>query len=410
MASKYLRRSTWWIQFYHPVTRALIRESLDTADEAKAELLRERIDHEVALLDPRYEAVELPPRVREIVPTGSHGRALTVPHSQSTAISPEIPTMTTFGSGRSLDEALKAYVDFIRIENAAHHVANKFSILRRFFGSARIARAGGQLKATPRNANATPQQQPFFVGGKVHEIGPALVQRFIEQLSVSTKTKRHYREVFHHFFEFCLKFGFYQPVNSHCPNPVGALPSYVSRNRRIVFLAAEQIEEQLRVLEPHPNLRIAAALMIYAGLRRAETLWLRREALSPDLAYLSIVNQLDQDVDIESSLKTGERTVTIPPLLKDLLTAHLSTLKSKWIAPSPSNERWDGDSFGKKLRKTNEASGLKWTSLHYRHTYATHRAAEGWTLFRLAKEMGNSVAVVEEYYAGYLRPDVALVG
>lgn len=43
--------------------------------------------------------------------------------------------------------------------------------------------------------------------------------------------------------------------------------------------------------------------------------------------------------------------------------------------------------------------------LHFRHTYATQRAAEGWPLFRIAREMGNSVAVVEEYYAGYIRSD-----
>lgn len=176
------------------------------------------------------------------------------------------------------------------------------------------------------------------------------------------------------------------------------------RNRRIVFLTAEQVEEQLRTLEPHPNLRIAAAIMIYAGLRRAEALWLPREAISRDLSYLSVVNQIDHAADIESSLKTGERTVTLPPPLKALLTAHLSTLNGKWIVPSPTGRQWNGDAFGKMLKRVNTASGLKWSSLHYRHTFATHRAAEGWSLFRLAKEMGNSVSVVEEYYAGYLRP------
>jgi integrase len=144
--------------------------------------------------------------------------------------------------------------------------------------------------------------------------------------------------------------------------------------------------------------------MIHAGLRRAETLWLSRESVSPDLSYLSVVNQVDHDADLESSLKTGERTVTISPPLKALLAAHLSALKGKWIVPSPSGRQWHGDAFGKMLRKVNAASGLKWSSLHYRHTFATHRAAEGWTLFRLSKEMGNSVSVIEEYYAGYLRP------
>jgi hypothetical protein len=45
--------------------------------------------------------------------------------------------------------------------------------------------------------------------------------------------------------------------------------------------------------------------------------------------------------------------------------------------------------------------------LEYRHTYATQRAGEGWTLFRIAKEMGNSVAIVEQYYAAYIRADLA---
>jgi hypothetical protein len=40
--------------------------------------------------------------------------------------------------------------------------------------------------------------------------------------------------------------------------------------------------------------------------------------------------------------------------------------------------------------------GLRWACLPFRHTFATQRAADGWTLFRIAKEMGNSVAVVEE--------------
>jgi hypothetical protein len=63
-----------------------------------------------------------------------------------------------------------------------------------------------------------------------------------------------------------------------------------------------------------------------------------------------------------------------------------------------------GDTFGRRLRKLNQDHQLPWTCLAYRHTYASQRAAEGWTLFGIAKEMGNSVAVVEEYYAGYIRP------
>jgi hypothetical protein len=64
MASKFQRRQTWWVKFHHPVTGVRIRESLETHDPARAELLRQRIELEVALREPRFGAAEIPPRLR----------------------------------------------------------------------------------------------------------------------------------------------------------------------------------------------------------------------------------------------------------------------------------------------------------------------------------------------------------
>jgi integrase len=204
--------------------------------------------------------------------------------------------------------------------------------------------------------------------------------------------------------EYCLKYGIYQPTNWHCPNPVAALPSYVSRNRHIVFLTSEQVERQLESLADFKELRMAVAIMIYAGLRRAELLWLTQDSISKDLSYLSVVNQTDSEQKVESSLKTGERAVTILPPLRKPLQEYLPILKGKWLIPACAGKRWDGNAFGRRLRHDNRAAKLTWNCLHYRHTYATQRAADGWPLFRITKEMGNSVAVVEEYYAGFIRP------
>ncbi len=103
---------------------------------------------------------------------------------------------------------------------------------------------------------------------------------------------------------------------------------------------------------------------------------------------------MDEETDTESSLKTGERTVTILPPLRRILEKHLPTLRTKWLVPLPKGGRWNGDAFGKRLMAHNAKAGIKWTCLHYRHTYATQRAAEGWTLLRISHEMGNSVAIV----------------
>ena len=399
MASKYLRRSIWWIQFYHPLTRALIRESLDTHDEARAELIRERVDHEVALMDPRFQAVDIPSGIRAL----AQGQYVSnPPPAPAASVLPAYAPHAASKPRTGIDTALKAYIDFIRIENASHHVAGKLSMMRRFFGSERVKALAGQR--SPGNKKPLGVVPAFFKGGFVDEITPSLVQGFMEQMEVSKKTKRHYREFFHHFFEFCMKFDFYQPTNWHRPNPIAALPSYMSRNRRIVFLTPSQVDEQLHALREFPKVQIAVAIMIHAGLRRAETMWLTRDAISKDLSFLSIINRVDDDRDVESSLKTGDRAVTILPPLKALLENYLPRLRGRWLIPSSGGAQWAGNEFAKKLRALNKAAGLTWTCLHYRHTYATQRAAEGWPLFRIAREMGNSVSVVEEYYAGFIRP------
>ncbi len=58
MASKYQCRQQWWVKFRDPRTGTLIRESLETTDEARAELLRQRLDLEVALLEPHFKRLK----------------------------------------------------------------------------------------------------------------------------------------------------------------------------------------------------------------------------------------------------------------------------------------------------------------------------------------------------------------
>jgi len=140
MASKFMRRKTWWIKFQHPATGEILRESLATHDPARAELLRERLELEIALLDPRFQAVEVPEGVRRLIPAQSLSEASDQqlgpqPAAQQvlTALPPQVARVP-------FDEAITAYLNFIRTENAPRHVENKISMLRRFVGSERVER------------------------------------------------------------------------------------------------------------------------------------------------------------------------------------------------------------------------------------------------------------------------------
>jgi hypothetical protein len=56
---------SWWIQFYHPITRKLERYSLSTVDECAANLTLRRVNLEVALRRPDIASVVLPAPVLE---------------------------------------------------------------------------------------------------------------------------------------------------------------------------------------------------------------------------------------------------------------------------------------------------------------------------------------------------------
>ncbi|MEI6562019.1 MAG: tyrosine-type recombinase/integrase [Verrucomicrobiota bacterium] len=225
--------------------------------------------------------------------------------------------------------------------------------------------------------------------------------------AASRKTKKHYREAFHALFEFAMKYTFFIPINFRYPNPMSALPTYHEKNRRIIFLTNAEVDHLLELLKPFPSVRVAVALMIFGGLRRAEALWLQIKDISQDLRFFSVINKVDAETDIESRLKTGERPVPILPPLKAILEEYLPTLETEWLVPSPTGLQWIGDNFGDKHRAILRDANLRYTCLHYRHTFATDRAKEGWSLFRIAKTMGNSIAVCEEYYAAFIDPSLA---
>ena len=243
MASKFLRRQKWWIKFRHPLTGQRIRESLETGDEARAELLRQRLDLEVALLEPRFRAAEIPNAILLALRTGA---------SRTEPASAAVPAAVAVPHKRAtVDKALAAYLRYIAAQNAPHHVANKVSILRRFLGADRVEKADGPGKTKRRrlgNDGVTPNPAPFFTGTHRDEITPALVQDFLEGTGLGRKTIRHYREHFHHFFEFCLKFNLYVPANWQRPVPIAALPSYVTRNQRITFLTETDVDAEIAAL------------------------------------------------------------------------------------------------------------------------------------------------------------------
>jgi site-specific recombinase XerD len=72
------------------------------------------------------------------------------------------------------------------------------------------------------------------------------------------------------------------------------------------------------------------------------------------------------------------------------------------LFPSPEGKRWDPDNFSQDLRATNQDAKLAWGCLDYRHTFGSHLAMKGESLYKISKLMGNSPEICSRHYAALI--------
>ena len=73
-----------------------------------------------------------------------------------------------------------------------------------------------------------------------------------------------------------------------------------------------------------------------------------------------------------------------------------------WFFPSPGRKRWDPDNFSQELREINRSHGLDWSCLDFRHTFGSHLAQKGESLYKIAELMGNSPEICRKHYAALM--------
>ena len=84
----------------------------------------------------------------------------------------------------------------------------------------------------------------------------------------------------------------------------------------------------------------------------------------------------------------------------------MSTWKVKegtWLfIPLPDGCRWSPIIFSSHLREVNKKAGLVWSCLDFRHTFGSHLAMKGESLYKISKIMGNSPQVCQKHYAALM--------
>lgn len=252
------------------------------------------------------------------------------------------------------------------------------------------------------------EEKTYYRGNEMSEITPEIILEFFYAREYGRSSKRHFRELFHELYQLALRNGSYIPPNPYAANPADELPSYQGKDGPVTVLSREDEIALYAAVESDSIIHFGCQLMVEGGFRLHETLALKRFDL--DLSKGKIRLRMPHRERINSTgLKTGERTVTMRTPMRSMIEVYLQNhpgRASEWCFQGNADQRMTSDAFGKQLRELNRKAGLSWTTQDFRHTFATNRIAENWNLKVLAQEMGTSITMLMEHYAGYIDPPV----
>jgi integrase len=195
-------------------------------------------------------------------------------------------------------------------------------------------------------------------------------------------------------------------------NPASAVKKYKESPPEIRFLTLPQVEVQLNMLAEHSQMQTMVAMLIYAGLRREELLWLTIDDIDYDTGAHGMIRVRAKSIGKESwKPKTGiNRAVPISNDLRAYLNKYQPrTSNHGWFFPSPDGRRWDCDNFSCELRETNGKAGLQWRCLDFRHTFGSQLAMANISLHKISILMGNSPEICRRHYAALVPEDMTEV-
>ena len=305
------------------------------------------------------------------------------------------------------------YVDYMRTRKTAKSAQTDVYYLREAFGP-----ICPQLQVTSRRLSQAAKKRPLLPGAKqdlrrramviegncFEHITTLQIATFItgqvQSRGLAPKTANRYREILCRLFNWSMEEGGVRIAGDK--NPVLKVSRYKEHAPDISFLTLAQVDEQLAALNNHPQLQVMVAVLIYAGLRREELLWLTHDDIDFKTGTNGMLRIQAKTIDrVFWQPKTKvNRAVPISSTLRRYLDDYRPRIvPGGWLFPSPNGKPWDPDNFSRDLRTINETAHLKWASLDYRHTFGSQLAMKGESLYKISSFMGNSPEICRRHYA-----------
>jgi len=311
-------------------------------------------------------------------------------------------------------DVLTAYVSHIRTVKTAKSAQTDIYYLRDAFGPICDA-----VKVTSRKVSPKAKKRPAKPGQDRRRKAQVIEANCFEQITtadiagfisgqmksrgLAPKTANRYREILTRLFNWATtQYGIRMPNDK---NPAAAVERYKEHAPEISFLTLEQIDEQMNALVDNVKMQAAVAVLIFAGLRREELVWLTADDIDWKAGKYGLIRVRAKTVGEESWQPKTKRNRGVP--VSSRLRPYLDKLRLKglpgpWLFPNSEGGRYDPDNFSSDLRMLNGAKGLDWSNLDYRHTFGSQLAMKGESLYKIATLMGNSSAICQKHYAALM--------
>jgi len=324
-------------------------------------------------------------------------------------------------------EVLQQYVEHIRTIKTPKSAQPDLYYLREAFGeicdalttTSRFPARG--VRKRPRKGKIDRTCKPPAIEAACFElITTGQIASFIEHKvrvqGLKPKTANHYRSIIRRVFNWATDRGLIRIPSGI--NPASKVQPWKESAPEIRFLTLAQIDEQLHALTFKPQLKTMVAVLIYAGLRREELMWLTLDDVNLSRRHggHGMIRVLAKTIDgrFWQPKTKRNRAVPISRALRAMLEQYTPRATSQpavdnqfrgWYFPSPDGNWWDPDNFSADLRSANEECGLVWSSLDFRHTFGSHLAQNGVSLYKISTLMGNSPEICRRHYAALI-PDL----
>lgn len=239
-------------------------------------------------------------------------------------------------------DVLNAYVAHIRSVKTAKSAQTDIYYLRDAFGPVCDALKVTSRKLSPKAKKRPPKpgqdrrrKAPVIEAPCFERITTAQVAAFISgqvaSRGLAPKTANRYREILTRLFNWAMtQYGVKMPEDK---NPVAKVERYQERAPEIRFLTLPQVSEQLDALAENLQLQAMVAMLIYAGLRREELLWLTHDDLDLSAGTHGLIRVRAKTIGGESWQPKTKRNRAVP------ISSRLRLYLDKWQLKSPKVRR-----------------------------------------------------------------------